>query len=128
MAGPSAASWRVFTEDDGYLHPSGVAFANLAWLIEDTGFVQLRKLARGVFAYVFAGPERAVAVLSTHPEHEEFAVPSAPGVEALDLFGNPVPPSTKLENDLVYLTAPTLRRLEAALRPRTDARPSLFHP
>jgi len=119
---PSAASWRVFTEDDGYLHPSGVAYANLAWLIEDTEFVERRNLAPGVFAYIFASPERAVAVLSTHPEHEKFVVPSAPGIETIDLFGNPVPPNTRLENDLVYLTAPSLRRLESVLRSRTRAR------
>jgi len=113
---PKTADWRVLVEDDGYMHPCGVAHAHLAWLLEDTKFVERKELVSGVFAYIFVGAHRAVAVLSSKPGHADYVVPAARNVELTDLFGNPVSPRTKLKNNLIYLSAPTLHALKEALK------------
>jgi len=112
---PVAAPWRVLVEDEGYLHPSGVAHSHLAWLLEDTKYVKHVEPAPGVFAYLFAGGGRAVAVLSSQPDHAPYAVPAAPGLQATDLFGNAVKAGEKLGDDLVYLSAAKLAQLTQAL-------------
>jgi hypothetical protein len=113
---PQPAPWRVLVEDDGYLHPSGVAHAHLAWLLEDTKYVKHVEPAPGVFAYLFEGNGRAVAVLSSQPDHAAYAVPAAPGVQTTDLFGNPLRAGEKLQDNLVYMSADKLSRLEQALK------------
>jgi len=41
------------------------AHSELAWLLEDTDYARCVTLAEGIYAYVFAGPDRAVAL--SHP-------------------------------------------------------------
>ncbi len=103
---PAPASWTVFVTQEGYLHPSGAAFSAMAWNLEDARFVKYLRLADGVWAAVFQGRGRAVAVLLRQPGSPAFAVPSLPGAAAQDLFGNPVAPGTPLDEKLVYLAAP----------------------
>lgn len=112
------ADWRVLVEDDGYLHPCGAAHSYLAFLLEDTKYVRHVEPAQGVYAYLFQGRTWAVAVLAGKPGHAEYPVPEAMGVLRTDLFGNPVKAAEMLGDNLVYLTAESMLRLEQALRPR----------
>lgn len=115
---PKPWEWTVLVEDDGYLHPSGAAYAHMTWLLEDTKFAKHLEPKPGVFAYLFEGQGRAVAVLSTKPEHAAYKLPSAQGLQATDLFGNPVRPGTEVGDNLVYLAADKLTELQNALRGR----------
>jgi hypothetical protein len=101
---PMTADWRVLVEDDGFLHPSGVAHAHLAWLLEDTAFVKTLEPTPGVYAHLFQGLTTAVAVLATKPGHAVYTVPTAEGVQVTDLFGNPVAAGTKAGDLLLYLS------------------------
>jgi hypothetical protein len=112
---PAVWEWTVLVEDNGALHPSGVAHAHCAWLLEDTQYVKVVEPAEGVFAYLFAGNDRALAVLSSKPEHAPYAVPKAEGVTATDLFGNDVKAGEKVGDNLVYLSADRISRLEGAV-------------
>lgn len=100
---PSPASWTVFVTQEGYLHPSGAAFSALAWHLEDMRFVKHLAVAGGVWAALFEGKGRAVAVLIRQPDAADCRVPELPGVEASDLLGNPVVPGTLLDERIVYL-------------------------
>lgn len=100
---PNAGTWRVLVTDEGALHPCGAAHSAMAWFIEDTEFVKTLEITEGVYAYVFEGSERAVAVLSSKSGHAEFSIPQEDGVHIADLFGNPVEPGSKLGDNLVYL-------------------------
>jgi len=113
---PSVWEWTVLVEDNGYLHPSGAAYSHLAWLLEDTKFVKTTEVKLGVFAFLFEGQGRAVAVLSTKPGYATYAVPTASGVQATDLMGNAVKAGTKVGDDLVYLSASKLSLLEQSLK------------
>ncbi len=110
-----AANWRVLVEDDGFPHPCAAAHSHLAWLLEDTQYVKLVEPASGVYAYLFAGSGRAVAVLSSKPGHAAYAVPKAEGVRTTDLFGNAVKAGQRLGDNLVYLSADKMSRLEGAI-------------
>ena len=111
-----SASWRVIVEDDGTLSPSAAAHSHLAWLLEDTHYTRTIEPKPGVYAFLFEGQGRAVAVLSSKPVHAAYAVPTAAGLEATDLFGNPVKSGEKLQDNLIYLSADKLSRLEQALK------------
>jgi hypothetical protein len=62
--------------------------------------------AKGVSAYLFEGAGRSVAVLSPRPGHAAYTPPRGEGVEALDLWGNPLPQGQPVGEQLVYLSAP----------------------
>ena len=102
---PDPKRWNVMTTDEGYLHPCGAAHSALAWQLEDTNFVRRVDVARGVHAYLFAGAGRAVAVLSSSPEHEPFSLPSDPSLDASDLFGNPLAPGTAFAGTIAYVVS-----------------------
>jgi hypothetical protein len=79
----------------------------MAWHLEDTEFVETVEVAQNVFAFMFEGEGRSVAVLAaklTKQTETGYAVPGLPGVKAVDLFGNPVPSGEKLTEKLVYLS------------------------
>jgi hypothetical protein len=108
--------WSTLITADGYLHPSAAAHSACAWLLEDTDFVRLVTLADGVYGYLFAGPRRAVAVISTSPEHAAYALPTAPNVQLSDLFGNPLAPGAGIDDRVHYVACDAgLPALEAAL-------------
>lgn len=107
--------WNVFTTDEGALHPSGAAQAQVAWLLEDTAFVERIELAEGVHAYLFAGADRAVAALSSSPAFTPIPVPTGPGIARTDLFGNPLPADARFTGRVVYLEAPSAAALKAIL-------------
>ena len=85
------------------MHPSADAYSAMAWYLEGTKFVKLLTLADGVYAYVFAGKDRSVAVLSAKHNHAEFKIPQGDDIHSSDLFGNPITSGTILGDTLVYL-------------------------
>ena len=96
--------YGVLVAGDNSLHPSAAAHSTLAWHLEDTEFAGRREVGKGVYAYLFRGPTRSVAVLSSDPQGGEYAIPRAEGMLASDLFGNPVPLDGKFSGTLVYLS------------------------
>jgi len=115
---PMTADWRVLVEDDGYMHPSGVAHSHLTWLLEDTSFVKTLQPRPGVYAHLFQGRNAAVAVLATKPGYAVYAAPTAAGVRITDLFGNPVAAGTKAGDLLLYLSCEgRASRLEKLFKP-----------
>jgi len=108
--------WRVLVTEEGQLHPSGCAYSAMAWLLEDTHFARRLQLADGIYAYLFAGKGRSVAVISSAPAYADFTIPQPAGVSVTDLFGNPLPVGSKFNGQLVYLSAEkSADELEAAL-------------
>ena len=97
--------WNVFTCDDGSLHPTGAAQAQVAWMLEDTRFRECKKVGKGVYAYIFEGKNRAVAVLSSEPKFDPLPIPQSKSIRATGLFGNPLPENAVYEGDVVYLEA-----------------------
>ncbi len=73
-------------------------------------------LAEGVYAYLNSGPDRAVAAITTGPVHAAYQLPSAADVESLDLFGNPLPAGTAMDDHVHYVQCTAgLAKLQAAL-------------
>ncbi len=108
--------WTTLVTAEGFLHPSAAAHSALAWLLEDTNFVKRVTLAEGVYAYLNSGPSRAVAAITTGPIHAAYKLPTAAGVELLDLFGNPLAPGTAIDDHVHYVQCDAgLEKLQAAL-------------
>ena len=113
--------YGVLVAGDKSLHPSAAAHSTLAWHLEDTQFVRRIEVAKGVFAHLFQGPGRSVAVLSSSPRGGQYAIPHGAGVVAVDLFGNPLPRGSAFSGTLVYVSAHRraefLERLLSAVEP-----------
>jgi len=108
--------WSTLVTADGYLHPSAAAHSACAWFLEDTAFVQCVTLADGVFAYLFAGPGRAVAAVSTAATHSPYVLPKTTAVQCFDLFGNPLAPGAAGNDHVQYVVSEAgLDGLRAAL-------------
>jgi len=85
-------------------HPSAVADAALALLLDGLRFDREVKLAEGVFGWLFAGAGRTVAVITTAPVFSPWSLPALPeGWEARDLWGNPAEAPFAASADLLYL-------------------------
>jgi len=111
--------WSTLITADGYLHPTAAAHSACAWLLEDTQFARVVTLADGVFAYLFEGPDRAVAAITTSAAHAAYALPQSDAVQCYDLFGNPVPAGAAIDDHAHYVTTDEgLAALEAALGAR----------
>ncbi|MDR3709811.1 MAG: hypothetical protein P4L33_16060 [Capsulimonadaceae bacterium] len=104
---PFYGKWRTLVAADGSLDPTGAAFSTVAWLIDGLSFDRRMTLAPGVFAYIFAGNGRTVAVLSTAPAHSPYAILPPVGTQALDLFGNPVNGRIAANENVIYLLSAT---------------------
>jgi len=103
--GTDAPNWRALLSNDGYLHPAAAAHSALAWLLEGTTYRQAVQLADGVYGYAFEGNGRSVIAVSTKPGHAPWKLPQAPGVQLLDLFGNPLAGGTAVGDRMVYVSA-----------------------
>ena len=111
-----AVDWTTLVTAEGYLHPSAAALSEFAWLTEDTDFVRRALLADGVYAYLFSGPARSVAAITTAPSHAPYQLPRSSEVQLYDLFGNPLAPGTAIGNRVSYVVCEQgLAALEAAL-------------
>ncbi|MEN6546760.1 MAG: hypothetical protein ABFE07_12050 [Armatimonadia bacterium] len=110
-----SSQWTVFVTSDGYPHPNAAAHSTIAWLLEDTKFVKVCPLADGIYAYLFSGPGRAVAVISRASGKTEWKLPRDKGVELIDLFGNPLPAGSALGSTLTYLNSDDMSKLQKAL-------------
>ena len=111
-----SVEWTTLVTAEGFLHPSAAAHSALAWLLEDTSFVKRVTLAEGVYADLHSGPDRAVAAVTTGPIHAAYQLPSAAEVETLDLFGNPLPAGTAMDDHVHYVQCTAgLAKLQAAL-------------
>lgn len=108
--------WTTLVTAEGYLHPSAAAHSALAWLTEDTDFVKRVTLADGVYAYLFSGPARSVAAITSAPSHAPCRLPKSPEVQLCDLFGNPLALGTAIDDHVSYmLSTQGLAKLQAAL-------------
>lgn len=106
--------WKVLVMDDGFLHPSATAHANMAWLLEDSKFVERVEVAANVNAYLFEGSGRATAVISPVPGTSgSYAVPA--GAKAVDLFGNSLSAGAKVENHVAYVTGASVAEVRRVL-------------
>lgn len=111
-----SVEWTTLVTAEGFLHPSAAAHSALAWLLEDTNFVRRVTLANGVYAYLNSGPNRAVAAITSGPTHAAYELPSAVGVQSLDLFGNPLAAGTAIGDHVHYVQCNAgLAKLQAAL-------------
>ena len=118
--GRSTPTYIVLLTPDGYLHPSGVAHSNFAWLIEDKKFVRVREVSPGIYAFLFRGGDRAVVVLSSREDKVSFPIPTIGGADVLDLYGNPLPANSTFTGHLVYLAGQgtVADQLETTLAPK----------
>jgi len=91
---------------DGRLHPSACAYSQMARQLEDTQFSRRLELADGVWAYVFTGDGRSVAVLSAGPRHAPYTIPHPAGAAVEDMLGNPVADGAEMDQGLVYISGP----------------------
>ncbi|MGB9595187.1 MAG: hypothetical protein ACPL7B_02800 [Candidatus Poribacteria bacterium] len=99
----SLIQYRLLVTEEGFLHPSGSAFSNMAWHLEDMNFVKRLTLADGVYAYIFEGQNKAVAVLSPMTNHSKYKLAFGENAHISDLFGNPLPFGYDLGDTLVYV-------------------------
>ena len=108
--------WTTLVTAEGFLHPSAAAHSAVAWLLEDTKFVKRVTLAEGVYAYLFAGPNRAVAAITSGPTHVAYKLPTAAKVQSLDLLGNSVAAGAAIDDHVHYVQCDLgLAKLQAAL-------------
>lgn len=111
-----SVEWTTLVTAEGFLHPSAAAHSAMAWLLEDTKFVKRVALAEGVYAYLNAGPDHAVAAITSGQAHAAYKLPAATGVQWFDLFGNPVAPGTAIDDHVHYAQCGEgLAKLQAAL-------------
>ncbi len=111
-----SVEWTTLVTADGFLHPSAAAHSALAWLLEDTSFVNRVTLADGVYAYLNSGPNRAVAAITTAPTHAAYKMPAAADLRLLDLFGKTVPAGAAIDEQVHYVECDAgLAKLQAAL-------------
>lgn len=83
----------LFITPAGELHSAAGAYAAMTWLLEDRHFVRMAPVGKNVFVYLFAGRGEVTAVLLPDPRSPDFSLtlPAAAGLQAFDLFGNPLP-------------------------------------
>jgi hypothetical protein len=91
---------------DGYPHPSLAAHANLAQHLENKKFFKVVNVAEGVYAYLFAGKDRSVAIISGRPGCGFYHLPDAKELQVSDLFGNPLPAKAGYLGTLIFAEAP----------------------
>jgi len=99
----SPSEFCVLLCPDGYPHPSLAAHANLAQHLENKKFFKVVNVAEGVYAYIFAGKDRSVAVISGRPGCEFYRLPALKGLTPSDLFGNPLPDRSAYTGTLIFI-------------------------
>lgn len=97
--------WTTLVTVDGFLHPSAAAHSALAWLLEDTDYVRCVTLTEGVYAYLFTGPNGAVAAITARLPHAEYRLPTSADVQLFDLFGNPLAAGAALDDHVSFVVS-----------------------
>jgi hypothetical protein len=98
-----APQWSILTVQDGSPHPSGAAFANMAYWLEDTKFQERVSLSDSVGGYIFAGKSHTVIVFAMRQgEAGSYTLPAHDGMQYYDLYGNPLVAGTSVPTTLVY--------------------------
>lgn len=100
----SAPTFPVLLAADGYPHPSLVAFSNMAWQLEDRRFVKCIPVGKKVWAYLFEGRGRVVAVISGE-RNGQFTFKPDDSMEVIDLFGNLVTGQAGYKGNLLYVVS-----------------------
>lgn len=90
---------------DGFADVSLAAHSNLARQLEDKKIVKAVEIAGGVYAYIFAGKDQTVAVISGRPGCRACPLPQAEGLTITDLFGNPLPAKPMYKGTLIFVSA-----------------------
>jgi len=94
--------FRLLVTEDGALHPSATAFANLAWYLEDTQFVERIPLDESASACLFESRTRCVAVIVPPPQGLPAPLKGDAGVTVSDMYGNVVPKGESLRGTLLF--------------------------
>ena len=95
-------SFPVLLGADGYPHPVFSAFSNMAWLLEDRPFVKELKVGKHVWAYIFAGRGKSVAVITGWADGE-YSVQENGKFKCLDLFGNRINGKVSYKGKIFYV-------------------------
>ena len=120
--GDNGFPYRLLLSEDGYPHPTAVAYAALAWRLEGKRFVETIELKSGVRACVFANDAAWTTVMMPRPG-TPFSVPSnqRDAFSPEDLYGNPLPTDAPLNDEVFFLSgkgAFPRARMEAGEEPR----------
>ena len=99
------------------MHPVGCAIAVSAWQLDGTRFANRLDLGAGMYAYLYAADDRAVAAISSGPTFSPWALPASvpAGIEVLDTFGNPVAAGREFDGKMLWVTGKTTAELERFL-------------
>lgn len=95
---------KAIVTDDGFVNPSAVALAALAWHTDGMKAVKQVELAPRVYGYLFELPDASRSVVVISPNQSSSYVPPT-GVGAIreDLFGNSLPPDRPVGTNIEYL-------------------------
>jgi len=102
---PDKRRFQALVTDDDYPHPCAAAHAAMAWELEDTHFVKRAQVARGVYAYLFAGNGRSVAVIMSANDFAPYRAPRIANASVRDLFGN-ILTDGEFAGQVMYIEAP----------------------
>jgi hypothetical protein len=112
----AGSEWAVLVNFDNSMHPAGAAHSNMAWQLEDTKFSKRVEVAPNVFAFLFSGKGRSVAVLAPK-EQATYTLPKNTKLTMNDLWGNTLPGGAKLGTTLSYVsTTGSVSDLEQQLK------------
>lgn len=110
-SGSPTRGHSTFTNDLAQLHPTGLAFANFAWLMEDTRYIGEVELAPKVAMFVFEDKKarRTVGVIAPALKEGDvsYRPEFGPRAQLLDLFGNPMPRGSVVSNFAAYVVGET---------------------
>jgi hypothetical protein len=112
----AGSEWAVLVNFDNSMHPAGAAHSNMAWQLEDTKFSKRIEVAPNVFAFLFSGKGRAVAVVAPR-EQTNYTLSKNVQLRVVDLWGNTLPASSRLGATLNYASITgSVSDLERVLR------------
>lgn len=100
-------SFPVVIGADGNPYPSIAAFSNMAWLLEDRPFTKRLKVSKKVWAYIFAGKGKSVAVISGF-RNGVYTIPKNDKIKVFDLLGNPVKNKAVYRGQILYVVSKLL--------------------
>jgi hypothetical protein len=103
---PGGADFQALVTDDGFAHPQAAALSAEAWELEDTHFVKHLDLHGGMHAWIFAGKDRSVAVITSETKHRDFSLQYSKDATVRDLFGNTVKPGDSFKGTTVFIDSP----------------------